>query len=142
VKFNTKVRYGIRAMLEISFADPNEGILQKDIAVNQEISVKYLDSIISHLKIAGLITSVSGKKSGYRITRSPDEITMLDIFEAFEPGMMVNECINQNFDCTRRKICSVFDFWSGLNVVISDYFRNYTLADMQLNEKMIKAASS
>jgi DNA-binding IscR family transcriptional regulator len=55
MKINTKIRYGLRTMLEIAKAPDNEGILQKDIAKNQNISLKYLDSIISSLKLKGLI---------------------------------------------------------------------------------------
>lgn len=140
MKFNTKVRYGIRAMLEISLGDQDLGILQKDIALRQEISYKYLDPIISSLKVAGLITNVSGRKSGYKLTRKPEEITMLDIFEAFEPRIMVNDCVYEDFDCSRRNICTVLDFWTGLNDLVADYFKSHTLADMNMSQKLLDAA--
>ncbi len=58
-------------MLELTLnADREEGTLQKEIAENQEVSVKYLDHIIADLKAAGLVVNVGGKKSGYRSEKS------------------------------------------------------------------------
>ena len=142
MRFNTKVRYGIRAMLEISLADQERGVFQKDIAEHQEISFKYLDPIISSLKGAGLIINVSGKKSGYRLTRRPEEITMLDVFLAFEHGIRVNDCVNADFDCSRKKLCAVYGFWVGLNDLVIDYFKSCTLADLQNSQKALANAIS
>lgn len=62
MKLNTKVRYGLRTMLEIALQEDNKGVFQKDIAKNQQISEKYLDLIIASLKANGLIANTSGKK--------------------------------------------------------------------------------
>ena len=85
MKMNTKVRYGLRAMIEMNTNESSSGILQKDISEIQEIPLKYLDSIISGLKNAGLIVNYSGKSSGYVITKQPAEISVYDIYRAFEP---------------------------------------------------------
>ncbi len=131
MKFNTKVRYGIRAMLEISLSDQETGIHQKDIAKNQEISFKYLDPIIASLKSADLITNVSGKKSGYKLARKAEEINMLHIYEAFDSRLQVNVCLSEEFDCNRRNICSVKDFWGDLNSLIIEHFESTSLADIR-----------
>jgi len=147
VKFNTKIRYGMRAMLELAMADNEEGLFQKDIARNQEISLKYLDHIIAALKTSGLIANVSGRKSGYRLTRPAGEITILEIYEAFEPKLEVNECVNDHYDCKRRKICAVQHFWQGLNDQVSGYLKSTTLGDlagdqMVLNQSLVEAGTS
>jgi len=69
LKFSTKTRYGIRAVLEIALNGDANGIYQKEIAKNQEISYKYLDQIMNSLKVSGLITKAAGRKSGYVLTR-------------------------------------------------------------------------
>ena len=140
MKINTKIRYGIRAMLEISLADQQQGIYQKDIARNQDISVKYLDHIISSLKAAGLIRNVGGKNSGYRLSRPAAEITTYDIFRAFEFGLEINICVTPDYVCDRASICSVKDFWTDLNDLIIDYFRSHTLEDLRRRQmKLISA---
>ncbi|PRZ00941.1 Rrf2 family transcriptional regulator [Marinilabilia salmonicolor] len=130
MKFNTKTRYGLRAMVEIARETNNNGIFQKDISERQDISNKYLDHIIYALKVAGLITNVKGKKSGYILTRPADQIRILDINNAFEPGICVIDCIERNYKCDRENTCSAKKFWSGLNNIIADYFQNNTLQDL------------
>ena len=130
MKFSTKTRYGMRAMVEIAKADSKKGIFQKDISKKQKISIKYLDHIITALKTAGLIINVKGKKSGYRLTRSASEITMLQIHTAFEPEIAVIECLSEHIECEMEKICYTFPFWSGLNKLVKDYFTNVTLQDV------------
>ena len=89
MKFNTKIRYGLRTMIEIAKADQETGIFQKDISKNQEISYKYLDPIILSLKKAGLIENINGKRSGYRLGRDASEINVLQIHAAFEEEIAV-----------------------------------------------------
>ena len=131
MKFSTKTRYGIRAMLEIAKDESQSGVFQKDIAANQEISVKYLDQIIHALKASGLIVNVRGRKSGYILTRQPSEITMLDIHNAFEAGICVIDCLARNFKCERQGFCRVRGFWGGLNNMVLEYFKGVTLEDIR-----------
>lgn len=112
------------------------GIYQKEIAHNQDISYKYLDQIINALKVAGLVTKAAGRKSGYVLTRNPTEITVYDIHNAFEPGICVIDCIEMNFSCDREKFCSLKGFWGQLNNQIIEYFKSTTIKDLM--EKQIK----
>lgn len=117
-------------MLEIALDESGAGVYQKDISLKQRISVKYLDNIISSLKTAGLITNIRGKKSGYRVTRNPNDIRMIDIYKAFEPEMAVVDCMSCNFSCDLSCICGAREFWHGLNNSTIRYFESYTLEDM------------
>lgn len=104
MKINSKIRYGLRTMIEIAECQNTEGILQKDIADRQNISVKYLDYIISALKLKGLIRNVGGRGSGYMLSRPSNSITMLDIYTAFEPIVVV-QCISDKSFCERSLLC-------------------------------------
>ena len=130
MKFSTKTRYGLRAMMEIAVQDQKIGIFQKDIAEKQGISIKYLDHIISALKAADLITNVKGKKSGYVLTREPEKITVLDIHNAFEPGICIIECLHKSIHCEREKKCAAKGFWGKLNNHIITYFSSVTLHEL------------
>lgn len=113
MKINSKVKYGLRTMIEIAASTEAEGILQKDIAINQNISFKYLDPIISALKLKGLISNFKGKGSGYILTRPAEEISVLDIYTAFEQ-IDVYECINNLGYCERSlHDCKGCNFWQG-----------------------------
>ncbi len=130
MKFSTKTRYGVRAILEIALSDSETGIYQKDISAHQNISYKYLDHIINSLKVAGLVSKAGGRRSGYILTRQPEEITVYDIHNAFEPGICVVDCVSHNFTCKREGICASHGFWGELNNQIITYLKSTTIADL------------
>jgi len=127
MKITTKTRYGLRAMIEIARETKRDGILQKEISLRQNLSIKYLDQIILALKTAGLITNVHGKKSGYILTRPSEKITIFDIHQAFEPPFSLVDCLSPTYICEKEKTCAAKVFWKGLNKIIIDYFKSYTL---------------
>ena len=117
-------------MLEIARAEESGGVFQKDIASNQNLSLKYLDHIIHALKTARLIANANGRKSGYVLTRSPEEITIYDIHRAFEPGICVVDCVGGDFSCEFSGQCQTQGFWRNLNHLILTYFKSVTLKDL------------
>ncbi len=130
MKLNAKTRYGIRTMLEIAMNHSQSGVFQKEIAERQEISLKYLDHIIHALKTAMLIRNVKGKKSGYILCKSPEKITLYDIYQAFEPAICVVDCLTGNEICDRSKRCSAQGVYGDLNHLIISYMQGITLQDL------------
>jgi len=126
-------------MLEIA-SGSGDGIIQKDIAQSQDISNKYLDHIIHALKASKLISNVKGKKSGYKLTRKPSEISLYDIHNAFEPGICIIDCLSGNYECKRQTDCLAVGFWKNLNDLIVDYFKSVTMDD--LIRKKIKISNN
>jgi Rrf2 family protein len=117
-------------MLEIALNESPNGVFQKDIAKNQEISNRYLDHIIAALKASGLISTLKGKKSGYILTRKPSEISLYDIYKAFESEMRIVECLSTNRHCERNSLCAAQSTWFELNDLIVNYLQNKNLADL------------
>ncbi len=131
MKFNTKTRYGLRTMLELALNEGNkDGVYQKDIAVNQEVSVKYLDHIIASLKRAGLIRNAGGKKSGYKLGRPATEISIYDIYRAFGEDLAIIDCLLTAGKCPRKQDCVLKDYWCGLNQVIKASMESMTLDEL------------
>jgi len=123
-------------MIELAMPDRDKGILQKDISMNQNISMKYLDHIVAHLKAAGLIINVAGKKSGYRLTRSADRISVYDIYRAFKHDLSIIDCLSEEGFCRRDKMCAARYFWDKLNRKIINYMESVNLSD--LSDKQIQ----
>ena len=127
MRINTKIRYGLRTMIEIAGSTDANGMLQKDIAKNQNISLKYLDPIISSLKLKGLIANSKGRGSGYRLTREPKDITMLDIYTAFEQIVVV-ECINNLNYCDRSMHdCKGRNYWNEFKNELAEMLQRKNL---------------
>jgi Rrf2 family protein len=119
MKFNTKTRYGVRVVFELALNVNREGgTLQKEIAESQSVSIKYLDHIISSLKKAGLISNIGGKKSGYVLARPANEISIYDVYSAFEDNLAIIDCLLTEGECPRKGMCVMKDYWCDLNETI------------------------
>jgi len=125
MKFNTKTRYGVRVVFELALNVNKEGgTLQKEIAESQELSIKYLDHIISALKKAGLISNVGGKKSGYVLARPANEITVYDVYSAFEDNLAIIDCLLTDGECPKKGMCVMKDYWCELNETIRNSMKS------------------
>lgn len=136
MKVNTLKRYGLRTMIEVALHDPS-GLFQKDIAKNQKISNRYLDQIIARLKAAGLLKNKSGKKSGYILGRKPEDISVLDIMNAFQADVQIADCIDNNYDCEIKETCVVGKFWGDLNSCIKTFLESTSLKSLVLQQKKV-----
>ncbi|MGM0566652.1 MAG: RrF2 family transcriptional regulator [Bacteroidota bacterium] len=120
MRSNTKIRYGLRTMIQIAL-DNQAGIYQKDISAKQDISVKYLDQIIACLKAHGLIQKPQDQRIGYVLAKDASSITVYDIYQAFETDLKIVPCLPEEGTCKRKGSCVAEHFWSGLNQNIKNH---------------------
>lgn len=121
-------------MIAIACSQEPGGLLQKDIAEKQNLSNKYLDAIISSLKSKGLITTYRGKGSGYKLTRPAQEITMYDIYTAFEPIIVV-ECLDNPEFCNLECCCAANKYWTQMKIDFVALLKSKTLKDIASSER-------
>lgn len=130
MKFSTRDRYALRLMVEL--ANHGDGLVPlKEISDTQQISLKYLEQIITPLAKAGLVTSVRGAQGGYRLARPEEEITAGEILRAVEGELTAIPCLGANMECPRRDQCQTLGFWCGLNDLINQYVDGVTLAALR-----------
>ena len=128
---STKGRYALRVMIDLAEHQAEGLIPLKVIAQRQEISEKYLESIIKLLVRAKLLNGVRGKGGGYKLTKAPEQYTVGNILRLTEDSMAPVSCLEQGADtCPRIAECRTLPLWQGLNKVISDYLDNITVADL------------
>ncbi len=138
---STKGRYALRVMIDLAEQKSDEYIPLKAIAERQEISEKYLESIIKLLVRGKLLTGLRGKGGGYRLTRSPDQYTVGSVLRLTEESLSPVACLDTDSpSCPRAPSCRTLPLWKGLDKVINDYLDNITVADLvrQDNGGMIK----
>ena len=111
-------------------------MLQKDISAAQEIPLKYLDSIITGLRNAGLIVNFAGKRSGYILTRKAGEISVYDIYRAFEPELTLVNCTCPGNECSRIEICPAKDYWFELSSTIKKQMESSSLDQIVKRHKI------
>ena len=131
MKISTKGRYALRIMLDIAMHDDGKYIPLKDIAKRQNLTVKYLEQIISLLNKAGYLQSLRGNTGGYRLAKNLDEYVVGDILRVTEGDLAPVACLKKCGDfCQREDICNTVSFWRGLDRVINEYVDSYTLKDL------------
>ena len=79
MKISTKGRYAVRLMLDVAIHGMDKNVSMRDVAERQNISIKYLEQIVSILTRVGYLKSVRGAQGGYRLTKAPSEYTIGDI---------------------------------------------------------------
>ena len=128
---STRGRYALRMMLDLAANQADGYVALKDVAARQGISKKYLEQIIPVLNRAGLLQTTRGVQGGYRLTRRPEEYTVLDILSATETGLAAVACLEQDANpCARCCDCLTLPVWQGLDKVVKDYLGGITLQDV------------
>ena len=128
---STRGRYALRVMIDLTQQKTGGYIPLKEIAARQEISEKYLESILKLLVKGKILTGLRGKGGGYRLTRAPEEYTVADILELTEETIAPVACLSEDAEpCPRASDCRTLDMWKGLDKLVRDYFAGITLADL------------
>ena len=126
---STKGRYALRVMIDLAEHNTRDYIPLADIAKRQEISEKYLESIVGVLSKKGLVESLRGKGGGYRLNRSPEEYTVASILKVTEGSLAPVACLeNEVNTCPRAAECRTIDMWTKLYKLIDDFFEGVTIA--------------
>lgn len=128
---STKGRYALRVMIDLAEHQADGFIPLKVIADRQEISEKYLESIIKLLVKAKLLNGLRGKGGGYQLTKAPEQYTVGSILRMTEDSIAPVSCLEPDAAaCPRAAECRTLSLWQGLDKVINDYLDNITLADL------------
>lgn len=131
MKISTKGRYALRLMIDLALNDNGSFIPLKSISERQDITVKYLEQIITLLQKAGFVKSLRGNSGGYRLAKSAGLYTVGDILRVTEGSLAPVECLEGETNlCPRREKCITLPFWTGLQKVINDYINGTTLQDL------------
>jgi len=128
---STRGRYALRVLVDMAEQQRDGYIPLKEIAERQEISEKYLESIVKELVKNGVVVGVRGKGGGYRLCRSPEQINVGDILLYMEGSLSPVACLESGAPpCARSASCRTLQFWRGLDEAIRSYAAGYVLADL------------
>ncbi|CCX87991.1 transcriptional regulator Rrf2 family [Clostridium sp. CAG:590] len=131
MKISTKGRYAIRVMIDLAQHNTGEYIPLMDIAKRQEISEKYLESIVVILSRNDFVQSLRGKGGGYRLIKEPSEYTVGSILRITEGSFAPVSCLEKQPNrCERASYCKTLHMWEGLQKVVEEYFEGITIQDL------------
>ena len=133
---STRGRYALRVMIDLAEQQTSSFTPLKEIAARQEISEKYLESIVKNLVQNGLLEGLRGKGGGYRLVRAPEEYTVGSILRLMEGSLAPVACLEQRAQpCNREDSCRTLPMWRKLYDLLNDFFDGITLADLIDSER-------
>ena len=133
---STKGRYALRVLADMAEHQSDGYLPLKEIAQRQDISEKYLESIVKLLVKGGVLKGLRGKGGGYRLNKSPDQYTVGEILRMTEGSLAPVACLEPDAaPCGRMSVCPTLHMWQGLDRVINEYLDGYTIADLMQAEQ-------
>ena len=128
---STRGRYALRVMIDLAKQPEDHYIPLKDIADRQGISKKYLEIIVRDMVNGKLVTGISGKGGGYKLSRKPEDIPVGEIIELTEGTMSSVACLENGAEpCPRADMCETLPMWKEYNKLIHDFFYSKRLSNL------------
>jgi Rrf2 family transcriptional regulator, iron-sulfur cluster assembly transcription factor len=125
-----KCDYAIRGMVYLASQPPGRMVLVNEIARAMDAPPLFLAKIFQQFGKLGLVRSFRGSGGGFRLGRTPEEITLCDIVEAVEGPIMPNRCVMSRGTCSRDKFCPVHPVWKKLQKDMRETLGAVTLKDL------------
>ena len=132
--------YALRAMLYLAKMEPNQRAATSQIAEEQRIPPSFLAKIISQLSIAGLIHTSRGARGGVSLARQPEAVSILEVVEAIDGPIALNECTGDKSACPFGDSCPLRPLWCETQSELTQRLRNTTFAQFVTEETAELAA--
>jgi len=134
VRFSTKGRYAIRALMDLALFYDRSPVNLHSISERQDVSADYLEQILRKLRDAGLVRSVRGPRGGFQLARHPREITAWDVIcalgETAAPAPCVKQVKKPAKNCERAPHCAARLMWEKLAKEIEAFLKKRTLQQL------------
>lgn len=136
MKISTRGRYALRFMIDLALHNNGEPVTLKQVSERQEISIKYLEQIVTLLNRGGMIRSLRGNQGGYLLSREPNDYTIGEILRIAEGDLYPVACMQASPNqCESYNTCKTIRFWEGLYQAIDNYMNAFTLEDLAQEEQ-------
>lgn len=137
---STRGRYALRILLDLAEHQGESDYLPlKEVAERQEISEKYLESIVKSLVQAKILKGSRGKGGGYRLMKSPKECTLGSVLRLTEGDLAPVSCLEEGVvNCEKASECPTLPTWMRLNSLIQQFLDSVSLADLMEEDQPAK----
>jgi Rrf2 family protein len=137
-----KTKYAINALVYIAKHIEDQPISVSRISEQQNIPLKFLESILTELKNARILKSKKGKYGGYILNGSPDEIHLATIMRLFDGAIALLPCVTYDFyerceECTDEITCGIRQIAMEIRNETVKRLKNATLANIIEREKKL-----
>ena len=141
LQISRRVEYALRAALHLAAHDGAEPLTFREIGDQQGIPKDFLAKILRTLVDAGLVESSRGSSGGFRLARPPETVTFLEVIEAVEGRVALNQCSEHGEGCAKSPACEMRDVWQAAERAMLEVFRDHTLASGRSRVDLFALAS-
>ncbi len=141
VTLGRKGDYSVRAMLDVARSREEGRRKARHIAAAMDIPDRYLTQILANLVREGLLTAVAGPEGGYSLARPPKSITLLDVVQAAEGSIALDECVLRGGSCDWIAACPVHASWSRAQQALTKQLAKTTFAELATIDAAIEAGT-
>jgi Rrf2 family protein len=139
MKLPTKIRYAVRALVELADRDETSPIPVKIIAEAQDVSPKYAKQLMNRLQKAGIVRGYPGIHGGYVLAQDPAGISVYDIYQAMGVALDLAPCIGRDAHCRREKECSASRVWKRLRRALEKTLSDVSIKQLAAEERSLRA---
>ena len=126
---STRGRYALRVMVNLAQHDQTAFTPLKELAEAEEISLKYLESIMTVLSKAGLVEGVHGKGGGYRLVKAAENYSVGEILRVTEGSLAPTACVESG-GCPKIDRCKTYPLWQKLDREINGFLDGISLSEL------------
>jgi len=127
--------YAIRAVLYLAKQPRGEIVFKKDICRTQNITPAFLTKILQPLIKEGIVGSQRGVGGGFYLLKDPEAVTLLDVVNAQEGPLYLNQCLTQQGACERDVFCPAHGAWREIRAEMMSTLNRYSFAHLIREEE-------
>jgi len=130
LNLTSKSRYALKIMMDMAHYYNEPLIRRADIAHRQGIPTDYLDQIMMRLRAKNIVQSIRGRSGGYRLARSPEVISLWEVFAAVEDTLYPTDCLSTGHACDFEVSCVSKDAWSEIFTAVRTPLENMKIGTL------------
>ena len=133
MQISRKSDYALRAMVYIAAWETDKICSINEISEAEKVPREYLAKILKELSLQGLLNSFKGINGGYKLAKSRDDITFLNIVESMQGKIAVNDCIRHSDEsgCGRKDMCAMHGFWISEQERVTESLGSVSLSSFE-----------
>ncbi len=105
-------------------------VMMEEICEAEKIPKSFLAKIFQTLSRAGIVRSQRGVHGGFKLTRDPASVTLLEVLEAIEGKIAFQRCLEEPVECHKHDACTLCDVFTEAQYRVKEIFQNTTLMDL------------
>ncbi len=142
MRLTRRADYAVRMMVDLACMSDSQWVDVGEIAQRQDVTKPFMAKIASQAAAAGLLTTQRGTGGGLALTQPADKITLLQIVEAIEGTIALNQCTSEPSRCPRSNKCAVHPIWEKAQQQLNELLSNTLLSEIAMSSHNIETAGN